>query len=110
MTNGILPARFRIHMRSSTARAMTIRRYISRSSSRDSPRFAPNAVSDLLSVLVAIEPPLRLERCALEVDRLAVDGERCLAHGFGESRVRVNRRAHLPRCGLEKHAHARLGD
>src|SRR5437867_8917228 len=36
-------SRLRIHIRSSTARAMTIRRYISSRSSRDKPTLDPNA-------------------------------------------------------------------
>src|SRR5688572_13296461 len=102
MTKGILPARLRIHMRSSTARVIAIRRYISIRSSRVRPRSAPSAVeapssAALVGVRVAIVllGPVRV-RDSLEVDRLPVDRERSLADRLGEGRMRVDRRSELP--------------
>src|SRR5215212_12038434 len=86
ITNGILPARLRIHIRSSTARVIAISRYISTRSSAARPRSAPSAGA----VLVAIFLPGRLE-----VDRLAVDGERRLAERLGQRWMRVDGRADL---------------
>src|SRR5512141_2327790 len=104
MTNGILPARLRIHMRSSTARATAISRYISTRSSRDRPRSAPSSLSALGAALVVMGSE------SLEVDRLAVDGEGGLAQCLRQGGVRVDGRPDLPRGRLEQHGHTGLAD
>src|SRR5258706_13482699 len=104
MTNGIRPARFRTHIRSSIARASATVLYIRTRSS--SVRPTDRASSDSFDVLVAITRP----RWPSEVDRPAVDSEGRLADDLAQGRMGVGRAADLPRRRLELEREGRLGD
>src|SRR5712671_4379895 len=109
MTNGIRPARLRIHIRSSTARARATWRYMSRSSSSDSPTASPRWLAwptlpdrGVTAIWSSV--------AGSEVDRSAVNGHRRLAEDLRERRVGMRGAADLPRRGLELERNRRLGD
>src|SRR3954470_2030280 len=111
MTNGIRPARFSTHIRSSTARARATRRYISRRSSGVRPRSAPSVGSGGVAAPgseCVTATALSVDRS--EVDRPTVDGHRRLAEDLGEGRMGVGRSADLPRNRLELESDGRLGN
>src|SRR3954453_11747976 len=100
------PARLRIHIRSSAARASATSRYISRRSAGVRPRSAPSVGSGGVAApgsecVTAISLAAR----GSEVDRAAVDRHRRLAEDLRERRVGVRRAADLPgnRLELERH-------
>src|SRR5688572_13486388 len=125
MTNGMRPARLRIHMRSSSARASATKRYISTRSASVRPTEAarlpavlrsaeslgpaspsagsPLAASLLVTAIVVDGPPS-------EVDGAAVHRHRRLADDLGEGRVGVGRAADLPGSRVELEGERRLGD
>src|SRR3970282_2018522 len=109
MTTGIRPARLRIHIRSSTARARATFWYIARRSALVRPTEAARSeVPDFERVLrvtvMSGRPPPRSE-----VDRAAVDGHGRLADDFGERRVGVRGPADLPGRRVEGEGERRLG-
>src|SRR5688572_9068492 len=124
MTNGMRPARLRIHMRSSSARASATKRYISTRSASVRPTEAarlpatlpsagalaaspsgasPLAASLLVTAIVVDGPPS-------EVDGPAVHGHRRLPDDLGEGRVGVGGAADLPGGRVELEGERRLGD
>src|SRR5690349_14292837 len=114
MTKGIRPARLRIHIRSSIARARATSRYISTRSASLRPT---DAASGLAAGLVADSPRVtaialvRLLRVGRsEVDGAAVDGHRRLADDLGQGRVRVRRGADLPGGRIERERQRGLRD
>src|SRR3990172_11799926 len=105
MTNGIRPARLRIHILSSTARARATLWYIARRSSSVRPTEAARSAPRLRVTAMAGRPPPRSE-----VDRAAVDGHGRLADDLGERRVGVGRAPDLPGRRVEGEGERRLGD
>src|SRR3954471_17421544 len=110
ITNGARPARFRTHIRSSTARASATVRYMARRSSSVRPADAARGLVAVLrpspvTVIASSASPDRLP-----VDRPPVDRHRGLAHDLRERRVRVGREADLPRRRLERERERALRD
>src|SRR6478672_1668665 len=118
ITNGIRPARLRIHIRSSTARASATSRYISTRSASVSPTDAASAEASPVTAIGAlglratplVAAPVSATPFASEVDRPSVDGHRGLAHDLGERRMRVGRETDLPRGRLQREPETGLGD
>src|SRR5215213_2070242 len=106
ITNGILPARFSTHIRSSTARVTAISRYISSRSSRERPRSAPSAVA----LSAALDGVRVAAIVLLKVDRLAVDCEGGFVECLRECWVRMNGGPYFPGRRLEQHRHTGLAD
>src|SRR5688500_43149 len=125
MTNGMRPARLRIHMRSSSARASATKRYISTRSASVRPTEAARLPAVLLSTgsLVAASSsagsPLAASLWGTAIvvegppsagDGAAVHRDRGLADDVGEGRVGVGRAADLPGGRVELEGERGLGD
>src|SRR5688500_3495785 len=80
MMNAILPARCMSHMRSSTARARSIARYMPRTSSSLRPRSPCRGLVSVWAIRMRL----------LDVDGRAVDGQGGLGEHFGQGRVGVD--------------------
>src|SRR6185503_6526316 len=101
MMKAILPARCISHMRSSTARARSIWRYMARTSASVRPSVLWPSSATLVSAITPI---------VSDVDRPAVHGEGRLDQHLGQGRVRVHGHRDLAGGPLQQQGERRLGE
>src|SRR4029078_263158 len=100
MMKAILPARCMSHIRSSTARASSIWRYMPSTSASVRPSaFCPSSAT----LVFAITPIVS------DVNRGAIHGEGRLDQHLGQGRVRMDRHRDLARGALQQQGQGRLG-
>src|SRR4029079_6043964 len=101
MMKAILPARCMSHIRSSTARARSIWRYIASTSAS----VRPSALCPSSATLV-----FAISSILSDVDRCAIDGQRRLDEHFGEGRMGVDRHRDLAGRPLQQQGQCGRGE